>query len=237
MTDDHQTGYNDRMALVDTFTHIVSDGNAPLVVFVAHSDNDVELEYLKTEVYLQSKTEFSSIIKSNIDWNKFLSPWPCDRIVKGVGSFLGKADVFLRDLEDEVSREIAMCRTAPSAVYIAGYSLAGLFALYSLYKTDLFDGAACCSGSLWFPGFVDFVKNNEFRKSPKRLYMSLGDKEASVKNSVFASVGDKTREVYEYYKQQGINVKFEMNSGNHMTDVADRVSKGISSLLTGWSKE
>ena len=222
------------MALVDTFTHIVSDSNAPLVVLIAHSDNDVEIEYLRTDVYLQSKTEFSSIIKNNIDWNKSLSPWQCDRITKGVGPFLGKADAFLWELEDEVSREIAMYRITPSAVYIAGYSLAGLFALYSLYKTDLFDGAACCSGSLWYPSFVDFVKNNEFRKPPKRLYLSLGDKESSVNNQVFASVENKTREVYEFYKEQGIDVKFEMNPGNHMTDVEGRVVKGISSLLTGW---
>ena len=57
----------------------------------------------------------------------------------------------------------------------------------------LFDGAACCSGSLWYPGFTEYVKNNEFCKSPKRMYKSLGDKESSVKNQVFASVEDKTK--------------------------------------------
>ena len=222
------------MALIDTFTNIASDSNAPLVVLIAHLDNDIEIEYLRTDVYLQSKTEFSSIINNNIDWNKSLSPWPCGKIAKRVGPFGGEADVFLRDLEDEVSREIARCRLTPSAVYIAGYSLAGLFALYSLYKTNLFDGAACCSGSLWYPGFTEYVKNNEYCKSPKRLYMSLGDKESCVKNQVFASVEDKTREVFELYKEQGVNVKFEMNPGNHMTDVNQRVVKGISNLLTGW---
>lgn len=222
------------MALVDIFTNIASDRTAPLVVLVAHSDNDDELQCLRTDIYLRSKTEFSSIIKNNIDWNESLSPWPCDKITKGVGPFLGKADVFLRELEDEISKEIARCRLTPSAVYITGYSLAGLFALYSLYKTDLFDGAACCSGSLWYPGFVDFVKNNDFCKLPTRLYMSLGDKESQVKNPVFASVEDKTREVFEFYKEQGVNVEFEMNPGNHMTDVDNRVAKGISNLLTAW---
>lgn len=222
------------MARVDTFTHIASDSTAPLVVLVAHSDNDDEIEHLRTDIYLQSKTKFSSLIKNNIDWNTSLSPWPYDRIAKGVGPFIGKADAFLRELEEDVAREIAMSRINPSAVYIAGYSLAGLFALYSLYKTDLFDGGACCSGSLWYPGFVDFVKNNVFCKLPTRLYMSLGDKESRVKNPVFASVEDKTKEVLKCYKQQGINVKFEMNPGNHMTDVDNRVAKGISNLLTGW---
>lgn len=37
---------------------------------------------------------------------------------------------------------------------IAGYSLAGLFALYALYKTDVFTRVASMSGSLWFPGIM-----------------------------------------------------------------------------------
>lgn len=40
----------------------------------------------------------------------------------------------------------------------------------------------CCSGSLWYPGFVEFVAESQFRKPPTRLYMSLGDKESGVKN-------------------------------------------------------
>lgn len=223
------------MALFDSSVNLASDNNAPIVVLISHSDNDDELQQLILDVYLQSHTVFSSIIRNNIDWNRYLSPWPCERIAKGVGPFLGMADDLLRELEDEVSEQISICKLLPSAIYIAGYSLAGLFALYSLYKSDLFDGTACCSGSLWYPKFTEFVKSNSFKKNPKRIYMSLGDKESSVKNPVFASVEMSTMEVYEYYKEQGIDVKFEMNTGNHMTDVDRRVVKGISNLLTGWS--
>ena len=41
-----------------------------------------------------------------------------------------------------------------SFIGIAGYSLAGLFALYALYKTDAFTRVASMSGSLWFPGIM-----------------------------------------------------------------------------------
>ena len=222
------------MAIGDTFLNMASDHNAPLMVYVTHTTNYDEILDFRTKTYLLCHTEFSSLTKSGVDWNKHLSPWSADRIAKGIGPFDGKADIFLKELEGEVKEELSRHHSKPSAIYIAGYSLAGLFALYSLYKTDLFDGAACCSSSLWYPDFAEFVKGNEFFKQPKKLYMSLGDKESSVKNPVFASVEDKTREVFEFYKGQGINVKFEMNPGNHMTDVDDRVAKGISSLLTGW---
>lgn len=222
------------MAICDTFLNLVSADNAPLVVYITHTDNYDEMLDFRTKAYLLGHTEFSSLTKSGVDWNKHLSPWSADRMAKGIGPFDGKADIFLKELEREVIDELSLHHIKPSAIYIAGYSLAGLFALYSLYKTDLFDGAACCSGSLWYPGFDEFVKKNEFRKLPQRLYLSLGDKESSVKNQVFASVEDKTKEVFEFYKGKGINVKFEMNPGNHMTDVDDRVAKGISNLLTGW---
>ncbi len=219
------------MAIGDTFVNAASDYNAPLVVYITHTANYAEMLDFRMNTYLMSNIEFSSLTKSGVDWNKHLSPWPAERIAKGIGPFVGKADIFLKELEKEVVDELSRCHLKPSAIYIAGYSLAGLFALYSLYKTELFDGVACCSGSLWYPGFTDFIKNNEFCKQPKKLYMSLGDKESSVKNPVFASVGDKTREVYDYYKSKGIDVNFEMNPGNHMTDVDVRVAKGLSNLL------
>lgn len=226
--------YNEIMAIGNTFVNAASDHNAPLVVYIAHTADYVDMLDFRPKAYLLSNTEFSSLTNSGFDWNKHLSPWPADRIAKGIGPFDGKADIFLNELEKEVIDELSRCHLKPSAIYIAGYSLAGLFALYSLYKTDLFDGVACCSGSLWYPGFTDFVKDNEFCKPPKKLYMSLGDKESSVKNPVFASVGDKTREVYEYYKFKGIGVEFEINPGNHMSNVDDRVAKGISRLITNW---
>ncbi|MDY2610537.1 MAG: alpha/beta hydrolase-fold protein [Oscillospiraceae bacterium] len=38
---------------------------------------------------------------------------------------------------------------------IAGYSLAGLFALYAIYQTDLFSRVGSMSGSLGFPGIKE----------------------------------------------------------------------------------
>ena len=226
--------YNINMSIGDTIINAVGGCDAPLVVYITHTDQYARMMDLRTDVYLMSHVEFNLLTKSGIEWNSYLSPWQTDSLVKGVGPFAGHADTFLNELEIEVKDLISNSGLNPSVIYIAGYSLAGLFALYSLYKTNLFDGAACCSGSLWYPRFTDFVKKNELCKPPKRLYMSLGDAEASVKNPVFASVEDKTREVCEHYKSKGIDVKFEMNPGNHMTDIDERVAKGIASLLLGW---
>ena len=183
------------MAIVDTFFHMASDPNAPIVVYISHSDED-DLLSLRCEIYSHHVPEYALISKNTVNWNVQLSPWKADQIVKGVGPFAGHADAFIKSLENEISKTIIDCKLNPSAVYVVGYSLAGLFALYALYKTAIFDGAACCSGSLWYPEFTSFVKENEFKRKPSKLYLSLGDQESKVKNPVFATLEDKT----EYYK-------------------------------------
>ena len=44
---------------------------------------------------------------------------------------------------------------------IAGYSLAGLFALWAAWNSGYFRRVASVSGSLWYPGFTDYIRNNE----------------------------------------------------------------------------
>ena len=64
--------------------------------------------------------------------------------------------------------------------YISGYSLAGLFSLYSLHELDL-DGAISVSGSLWQEGWLEYLKNHPIKN--KRIYLSLGSKEHKTRNA------------------------------------------------------
>ena len=109
--------------------------------------------------------------------------------------------------------------------------MAGLFALYSLYETDCFSGAASCSGSLWFPGFREFALDHEFMSQPSKIYMSLGDRESKTKNKVMAAVEENTLAVADLYRSKDLNVKFEMNLGGHFNEPALRTAKGIAYLL------
>ena len=55
----------------------------------------------------------------------------------------------------------ALLPGAPAWRGLAGYSLAGLFALYALYQTDVFARAASMSGSFWFEGIMEYVCSHE----------------------------------------------------------------------------
>ena len=115
----------------------------------------------------------------------------------------------------------------PAYIALAGYSLAGLFAIFAMYHTDMFSRIASASGSMWYPRFVDYAKTNKLAKMPDKLYLSLGDKEAKTRNQIMAAVENNTRELYDYYNSIGINTVFEMNEGNHFKDAALRIAKAI----------
>ncbi|MBO6284131.1 MAG: alpha/beta hydrolase [Pseudobutyrivibrio sp.] len=165
---------------------------------------------------------------SDIDWNDEMTPWECPPMFKGDSPCIGGADDYIRKLEDKIVPAIlAELNGQPSFVAIAGYSLGGLFAIYSLYKTDIFSRAVSASGSMWFPGFLDFVRKNEMLVKPDRVYFSLGDKEAKTRNQMLCTVEASTKEICELIKNNGIESIFEMNEGNHFKDADLRLAKGI----------
>ena len=155
------------------------------------------------------------------DWNNDLSPWEAPPVF-GKEGFLGKAQETLDEL-------LNLCGDKKKNHYIGGYSLAGLFALWAAYRTDIFRGVAAASPSMWFPGFADFMKNNEIRTNT--VYLSLGKKEEKAKNPTMATVGDRIREAYEHLKAKGINCALEWNEGNHFRDADLRTARAFSWVI------
>ena len=179
-----------------------------------------------------SKTKENNYILvtiSNLDWNNEMSPWPSK-------NFNGKANDYIKLLEnkiipkidDMISKELEL-----NIKYhiIGGYSLAGLFAIYSLYKTYLFKSAISCSGSLWYPDLIDYIKSNEMIKTPDKIYFSLGNKESKTKNELMSKVEVNTKYIEKYYKEKKIETIYEENEGNHFKDVIERTVKGINWIL------
>lgn len=167
----------------------------------------------------------------NLNWNHDLSPWPTPTIGNNKYGF-GGAEGYIKKLTNEIIPEIrAKLGLEPEFTAIAGYSLAGLFALYAAYRTDIFSRIASVSGSLWFPGFTEFAETNKFVKTPDLIYLSLGEAEAKTRDKNLAPVRKNTEKLDEIYKTQNIPTIFELNPGNHFTETVLRTAKGIKSLL------
>ena len=160
------------------------------------------------------------------DWDRELSPWEAPAVFGGRGFGSGAADT-LRFLTDELLPELdrRFPSDAPRKNLICGYSLAGLFALWSVCRTEVFSGAAAVSPSVWFPGWEDFSAAHP----PKcaAVYLSLGDREERAKNPRLAAVGDCIRAQYARLCASGVRCTLEMNPGNHFVDFERRMAKAV----------
>lgn len=179
---------------------------------------------------------FILVAISNLDWNNEMTPWLAKKINKNGEDFLGKADEYMQILLKAIIPEIKKyieenLKVKIKNYTIAGYSLAGLFAIYASYKTNIFSRIVSASGSLWFPKFINFVKENKISTNVEKIYFSLGNKESKVKNNVLQTVGENTKEIERIYKSQGLKTIYEENEGNHFKDATLRMAKGIKWIL------
>lgn len=214
--------------MIEIFTNISAAGATPLVLLHTFQGEGKEVFDKCAEIGCQN---FALAAIGNLNWNHDLSPWPTPNIGNNKYGF-GGADEYIKKLTNEIIPKIrAKLGFEPGFTAIAGYSLAGLFALYAAYKTDIFSRVASVSGSLWFPGFTEFAETNNFAKSPDLIYLSLGEAEAKTRDKNLAPMRKNTEKLAAIYKSRSIPTIFELNPGNHFTETILRTAKGIKSLL------
>ena len=190
-------------------------------------EHDIEvLDNEVTEILAKTEKQFSLIAFKIEDWNNELSPWEAPPAF-GKKSFGSGATDTLEFIE---SRLIPMVKDKYNLdndikFILGGYSLAGLFSLWSAYKSDTFSGIAAASPSVWFNGWEEFMNNNT--PLSNTIYLSLGDTEEKTKNKVMSAVGDNIRKQEELLKNDNINTILEWNKGGHFSDSDLRVAKAF----------
>ena len=166
------------------------------------------------------------------DWNKELSPWEAPAVF-GKENFGSGANKTLSYITKSIIPFIKNEYSGITDFYLGGYSLAGLFSLWSGYQTDSFKGVAGVSPSVWFPEWDNFIKSNKIKAT--KTYLSLGDKEEKTRNKVMATVGDRIKLQYEElcldYEYMFPDLILEWNSGNHFADPDKRTAKGFAWLI------
>ena len=179
-----------------------------------------------------TKSDFALAAVSGLRWEDDLTPWPIPPIMKGAAPCAGQADAYIDLLTGRMLPQIlAGLPVTPAYLVLAGYSLAGLFALYAMYRTDRFARVASASGSLWYPDIVDYIQNHAPIRQPDCLYLSLGDKEGRTRNPLMRSVEDNTRLLADFYRDVGIPTALEMNPGGHFNDPTGRMARAIAWVL------
>ncbi len=151
------------------------------------------------------------------DWNYCMTPWKYhDKNMGKTGGGEEFLSWFISEIYDEKYQR----------QYIGGYSLGGLFALFAACEKELFDGVMSVSGSLWYPGALEYFNEKSIGKRIGKIYMSIGDKESLTKNAEREKVGFNTEKLAEVFGRTK-EVFFEYNRGGHFTDINGRIAKSI----------
>ncbi len=203
-------------------------GTKPEIILIQPADErgleHIERQFIEIEGMV--KRPFLLAAFGVKDWNGELSPWEAPAAF-GDMAFGGRAEETL----NFVTEQLLPCirdrydTVADKPMVIGGYSLAGLFSLWAVYKTDIFTGCAAASPSVWFPRWMEFAVSK--KTSTKIIYLSLGDREEKTKNALMSRVGDNIRSMAEIYKESGITCTLEWNEGNHFKDAGLRTAKAF----------
>lgn len=164
-----------------------------------------------------------------------LSPWPAPAVWKGQAPYKGQAAAHLKWMTEECMPEVEVRLRAMGILQqipmIAGYSLAGLFALWAGWTSGNFARVASVSGSLWYPGFTDFIRDNAPAGHIGKVCISLGDRESHTRHPLMSQVDTCTAAVVEAVKTRGIDTVFEWNPGNHFDHPERRMARAIAEMV------
>lgn len=191
-------------------------------------ENDIEVMDKQVELLVSEVKEPFLLVAFKVNnWNNDLTPWQMPAIF-GKEDFSGEGKNTLKFLEDTLLPNIFEKYKLEADIkkILGGYSLAGLFSLWSAYQSDKFDAIVAASPSLWFKDWTNYIR--EEKVLVDNIYLSLGDKEEKTKNKVMSYVGDSIRIQEEVLKTQKVNTILEWNKGGHFQNSEIRVAKGFS---------
>jgi len=192
-----------------------------------HPTGQHEIDSLEAEYeMLKSRTErdFALVSFEVKNWNDELSPWKVKQAF-GDELFGDGAANSLKFITDELIPSLQEYMNPDTKIILGGYSLAGLFCLWSAYQTDIFHAVAGCSPSVWIENWIEYA--NENTPLASNIYLSIGNKEHKTRNPMLRNVKNNIEKQYEILRNSVNNTVLEINSGNHFQDNTERLVKGF----------
>lgn len=204
-----------------------------------------------------------SLVHIGVDlWEENFSPWCAPRVFAKGPNFGDGAQKTLDTLINHVIPWTESELTDPPTYRVlVGYSLAGLFSLWTGVSQQVacgcqpgtattpqlsgpgapyidasvatFQRIGAVSGSFWFPGLLDYV-DQQLRGGVVGLthaYLSLGDREARTPNPQIMHVRENAELLASRLESAGITSMFELNRGNHFQNVEGRIQKALDWLV------
>ena len=181
---------------------------------------------------LSEKHGVSIVVIEDVNWNDDLTPWPAVGVFKKAKPFGGKAAAFLDKLTHEIIPEAERNMGIEDAERtLLGVSLSGLFAVWAAFNTDAFANIISISGSLWYDGFVEWMKEQTPSSQLKKICMLLGEKEKNAKEKRMSTVEERSLAAADILKGKSqATVTFELVEGTHFSPVLPRMERAMMAL-------
>ena len=178
---------------------------------------------------LSKKYCVSIVVIPDVNWNDDLTPWPAEGVFKKAKPFGGQAASFLDKLANEIIPEAEKSLGIEDAERtIMGVSLSGLFVVWACFNTNAFTNIISISGSLWYDGFIEWMKDHAPSPKIKKVCILLGEKEKYVKDKRMGTVEEKTHAAANIMKSKSqASVFFELVEGTHFSPIMPRLERAF----------
>lgn len=191
-----------------------------------------------------SPTGFAMVFFDCVEWARALMPWADDAVSRDADVGRHAPDT-LRFIEHTLLPWLRE-RFGALPCIIGGYSLGGLFALWTARNTDAFAAVAAASPSLWINGWGEYAAahpilppkattqhstlnspHSESRSSA--IHLSLGDREEHCRNQRMKRIGDCVRAEHTLLCQQlsPTAVTLRWHEGGHFGAEAERTAEAF----------
>ena len=225
-----------RLGEKEVWMHLFGSDEAPLpLVWLMAGDTTQErmdeMEEILLPLITQGKCRpFMLAGFGPVAWDHDYAPWPLE--TPDGRHFGNGADELLRFAWDQFLPAVQQQFAHSGETFPVGYSLGGLAALYFAGLNE-WAGCGSCSGSLWYPGFADWLQAHAPRFP---VYLSLGGKEKNTKDPLMAQVENCTRAVHDLLRPI-TKTTFVHEPGGHFRDTAQRLANAIVWLLSHQSRK
>lgn len=168
---------------------------------------------------------------TGMDWNDDMTPWPAEGVFRKAKPFGGRAQLFLAELVGAVRDYEREAGWKVDERWLAGVSLSGLFAVWSLLAGAPFDGIISISASLWYDDFAAWASSQALCV-PRRAIIALGDRERNSKDRRMSTVQDATEAVCRSLEALGVRVDYLLEEGiTHFSPLTPRLEKALAIAL------
>ncbi|MBR3234971.1 MAG: hypothetical protein IKG11_05085 [Atopobiaceae bacterium] len=103
-------------------------------------------------------------------------------------------------------------------------------AVVDVTHTSSFVSCACLSGSVWYEGWIEHLRELNLSLDGRYAYLSLGTKERRAARPILKTVQDRMEACADILREAGAAVDYRTSPGNHLQHIPERLDAGLTAL-------